>query len=233
MADLEVQVTMSVETVEALLNNGSLLYILKAVRSSSQAGRPLVWRRLDAYSSLTSVTWPDAVQAYTSFSPIQPGQTIEPGFAAAIQAGQILQVTQGGLGTVVQAGPPPPPYVTVENTTQTSFTCGLECAAAPYCAFPLYGLNTQSFGLSQKVLLMFSTDSFAPGAVIDGSLISSMSSPTILMAAVSPGVLIDLGSSPGAEVSFDLNQGWTWATGVQARQVSATANLTDLLIEPD
>jgi hypothetical protein len=43
MANLQVQITMSVSTVQALSDNGSLLYGLKAVRSSSAGGRPRGW----------------------------------------------------------------------------------------------------------------------------------------------------------------------------------------------
>ncbi len=231
MADLQVQITMSVETVEALQKNGSLLYTLKAVQSSSKAGRPLVWRRTDGYSALTSILWPQAAQAYTAFNPIAPDQKIEPGFSAAIQIGQTLQVKANGIGTVVNGGPPA--YISFYNTAQSYFTCGLACQDAPFCALPLYGLHEQSCGPLEKVLLMFSTDDIAPATVVESSLHAPPPLVSLsMLATISPGILIDMRSTGKVQVAFDINKGWSWSPGVQASPVPATANLTELLIEP-
>lgn len=237
MANLQVQITMNMSTVQALSDNGSLLYGLKAVRSSSAAGRPLVWMT-QPYSTNTTIGWTTATAAYTSFSPIQESVVVFPGFSAAIQTGQTLRVTAGGVGTIVTGGAPD--QISLFNTTQTYFTCGLaqssgSQASAPFCAFPLYGGNLQSFGPVEKILLMFSTDQLAPGTVIESTLSKAPAVvPSLFLAAISPGVLIDMtGAVNPVAVAFDINQGWSWATGVKAVRVAANANLVTLLIEPD
>lgn len=237
MANLQVQITMSVSTVQALTDNGSLLYGLKAVQSSSAAGRPLVWIT-QPYSTNTPVSWSTSVAAYTSFNPIKENEVISPGFSAAIQTGQTLNVAAGGVGTVVNGGPSA--QISIFNTTETSFTCGLaessgSQVSAPFCAFPLYGGNLQSFGPVEKILLMFSTDQLAPGTVIESTLSSGPIAASIqLFAAISPGALIDMtGAASPVPVTFDINQGWSWGAGVNAVRVPANANLVPLLIEPE
>ena len=156
----QVQITMSAASVKALLASGSSLYGFRAVGSSDQSGRPLIWCRVQDYSTTTTLSWLGDEEAYTSPSSIEPRATITVGFAAGVALGQTLQVKAGGVGEVV-AGPAG--LRSIRNTTEQPCTCGLAqaldgAAPTPYCAFPLHGLNLQTFTPESKVLLAFSTE---------------------------------------------------------------------------
>jgi hypothetical protein len=237
----QVTITMSATTVEMLSLNGSLLYTFKAVRNSSKAGRPLVWSSSDQYSTITRIGWDGLYSAYTSSQPIVPGSLIQPGFSHEIAPGQTLQVRGQGIGEVVSGGPSA--AISFANTTTAAFTVGIAesqgaASTAPYCAFPLFGLHLETIVPTAKVLLMFSTDSIAPGTVIDGSLgaaaggaaISAGAFETATFVAISAGLLIDLASASQAQVSFDINTGWV-SKAVPSLPVAAGADLVPLLIE--
>jgi hypothetical protein len=163
------------------------------------------------------------------------------GFSSVITLGQTLRVSDNGIGEVVAGGASA--AVSFYNTTTTAFTVGIsesqgEADAAPYCAFPFFGLNLETIVPTAKILLMFSTDSVLPGTVIEGSLggaagatvISASGLENSDLVAITPGVLVDLASAPSVSVTFDINAGWA-SPGVPVVSVAAGDNLVPLLIE--
>jgi hypothetical protein len=227
MTQYQTKVTMTTATVSALQTSGSYLYVFRAVQASDRAGRPVVWTR-QPYSQHTYVNWSASYDAYTSLSPIKAGQEIPVGFFAAINVGELLQVTAGGIGTVTSAGHNG--TISIQNTTSTPFTCGVGGglsgdAAAPLCAFPLNGNSLEVVTPLDKIMLMFSTQLIAPGTVIDDFYGAPLSS-------FGPGVLIDLASANQRTLSYDINTGWSWGGYNWAREVPAGTNLVPLLIEP-
>jgi hypothetical protein len=227
----QVSLTMAEDTVHDLINSGYYLYAFHAVQSSDKAGRPLVWIRVESYSVTTVIGWTEMYQAFTSQSKTIKGQ-IHAGFFASITDGQILRVNEGGTGVVTDGGRPA--TISILNSTTTQFVCGISLKGALTCAFPLYGENEQVITPTAKVLLIFSTQRIAIGTVIEyisdprGSQYQGLDS----LAAISPGILIDLCASHQREVSFDINDGWTWGGGAWAQVVPANTNLVPLLIEP-
>jgi hypothetical protein len=68
--DYLVNISMSVDTVQELLQNNFYLYGFKAVQSAIGGGSPLVWFKTETYSTQTAVGWEEQYQAYTSNSNI-------------------------------------------------------------------------------------------------------------------------------------------------------------------
>lgn len=217
--DYKVNITMTPDTVQALLNAGFNLYGFKAVQATNQGGAPLVWFKTDVFSVDTEISWVKEYEAYTSRSEIISNGQITASFSTDITLGQTLNVESGGVGSVVNGGPAT--AISIFNTTSTQFTCGIseevEGQAKPLCAFPLFGNNLDVIAPIEKVLLLFSTNPVNTG--------------TVIMQAYGPGVLIDLTSSNERNVSYDINQGWSWGGFSWAQQVAANANLVPLLIE--
>lgn len=214
----QVTVTMSPTTVTTLLASNFILYGFKAVQSAS-AGTPLVWFQTESFSANTVVSWTEQYQAYTSTSTIIPDGEIVASFSAPINLGQQMNVSAGGLGTVVGGGPAT--AISILNTTSTPYTTGVSQVtggvAQPICAFPLYGNNEDVIAPIEKVLLMFSTIPVNTGTVIEQSY--------------GPGLLIDLTASNQRTVSYDINAGWSWGGYNWAQQIPASSDLIPLLID--
>ena len=219
MADYEVTITMTPDTVTKLVDGKYNMYGFKAVQSSQGGGVPLVWFKTDTFSATTNVEWQGQYQAYTSRSDSITNGHVEASYATDINLGQMLNVVAGGTGAVVGGGPST--AISIKNTTKTPFTCGISemtgGKAKPLCAFPLYGLQMDVMAPIEKVLLMFSTTAINTGTVIEK--------------AYSSGIFIDLTSAPQRDVVFDINNGWDWGGFAWAEQIDPNSNLVPLLVE--
>jgi hypothetical protein len=230
MSGFQLNISMSKDTVDDLAGNGSQLYVLRAVQSSDQSGRPVVWSVTKDFSVLTTLRVPAGLQVYTSFDSVTKGTQIDVAFTAGIQTGQTLRVGNNAIGTVKLNGLAG--TVSILNTTTTPFACGLsgtdnDGKLAPFCAFPLFGKNKSTITPLDRILLQFFTDSIETGAVLEGPLARNLDATT------TPGLLIDMTGASPATVSFDINQGWKWNPGVvNAKRVPPNAKLVDLLIVP-
>ena len=151
-------------------------------------------------------------------SKIIPNGSITAGYHTNIDLGEQLNVVAKGTGSVVSGGPTT--AISIYNTTQTPFTCGIsevvEGTAKPLCAFPLYGTQLDVMAPIAKVFLMFSTKPVNTGTVIEQ--------------AYSPGIFIDLTANNERTVDYAINRGWSWS-GVWAKQIPPNENLVPLLIE--
>lgn len=230
MTQYTVTLSLPPATMAALTGSGFVLYALRATRSSDLAGRPLVWRSQDDYAPTTVISWLDGYTAYTSGSPIVVGQPVLAGFSIAVTLGQVLQVIKGGGGTVRAGGPAG--TVSLSNTTNSAFTCGVGGGAAGdqqpvFCAFPLYGLNLQVLSPLQVVLLMFSTQQLAPGTVFAGMPTGEDDS----LDASTPSLLVDLSGQSSRSVGYDIDAGWSWDGGSWAQQLPAGTDLVPYLIQ--
>ena len=218
--DYQVSITMSPETVQALLGGNYLLYGFKAVQATQGGGAPLVWFHSQTYSTLTEISWQEQYQAYTSDSEIIPNGQIVASFSTDIDLGQTLQVDKGGFGSVVDEGPET--AISILNTTNLPFTCGIsqmqDGAPKPLCAFPLYGEGLDAIAPIEKVLLTFST--------------LPLHTATVIFQAYSQSILIDLTAGNHRSVQFDINKGWSWGGFSWAQTVPPDSNLLPLLIEP-
>jgi hypothetical protein len=226
MKQYQVTILMNDETVTALERSGHALQAFRAIRSSDRAGRPLLWRR-ESCSPRTQVGWSDSYDAYTARDLIEPGKEIHVGFYAAVEAGDVLRVRAGGTGDVTADGDPR--AISVQNTTTTHFTFGIgdgtNGGMAAFCAFPLHGMYQQVLRPSEKILLRFSTQEITPGTVIGGE------HDQIVRTSFGPGILVDLAAGLHRELSYDIDEGWSWGRYSWARQIPAGADLVPLLIE--
>ncbi len=234
-SDLRIKIVMSSETVGSLNSGGFYLYSFKAVQSTDQAGRPLIWFRTQNYSLNTTIEWSNRYSAYTSFSRIEQNNQIVIGADIPITPGQTWVIdSNAGTGKVITAGPAT--AVSIHNTTTQQFTTGLlqpqTNDSKPLCAFPLFGGFVDVITPIDKVLLIFSTELLEPGTVIESLFnLTSELSRGYMWLSTSPGILIDLTDADLREVGFDINEGWSWGGFSWARGVSATENLVPLLIE--
>jgi len=215
-------------TATALKDGGYWLYALFAVEMSNAAARPTIWIATDNLSTKMHFTWSMAVSAYTSFSQIVDGGSIQFAFQAPIKLGQTLKVSAGGYGEVVTEGPPS--LISIANTTSTPFTAGLArglgTSLTPIFAAPLYGRQTNLVVPLPKILLEFSTRKLAAGTVLDSFVPSSA-----LIASFTESLLLTVPESGVREVAYNINKGWEWGGEPWAQTYPADADLAKILIE--
>ncbi len=215
-----ITITMDQDTVTALSGGKYSLYGFKAVQSSVGGGMPLVWFQSDKFGLTTTVDWVVQYEAYTSQSAIIPNGRITGLSSYGIDLAQQLAITTPqGTGTVGAGGTPL--GIEVLNETSTPVTCGISEVVAgqaePLCAFPLYGNGLDAMVPIQKVMLTFSTKQVNTGTVIEK--------------AYSQSILVDLTSANQREVTFDINDGWSWGGFSWAQAITANSNVVPLLIE--
>lgn len=215
----QVDVAMNTATVDDLNEGSFSLCVFKAVQCQRTDGKTVVWIKLlppqngrpSQYGTNTLITWDEQYKAYTSIS--FAGGSAE--VSADITLGQILSVIADGSYTVADGGVAT--AISIHNTTTTQFTCGIAQASSgnagtPICAFPLYGGDLDVIAPIEKIALMFSTGRADTGAFTSGAL-------------------IDLTDCNTRAVSFDMNNGWDWGGGGWGSPISATQNLSLLLID--
>ncbi|HEX8432128.1 MAG TPA: hypothetical protein VF625_12620, partial [Longimicrobium sp.] len=199
-----VSITMQQATANTLTDNGFSLYAFKAVQGTGK-GAPVVWFSSQDIGLATTIDWSESYQAYTSRTEvIAAGATITADNSYDSDLGGILTVNETiGTGAVTEGGDPR--GISINNTTETQFVCGISQLQngvyAPIAAFPLFGLNENLLVPVEKVFLMFATRTLDTGTVIEK--------------AFSSGMMIDLtGATPDAkgvvsrQVAYDVNTGW-------------------------
>lgn len=225
----DIQLSFSKETVLALINGGYSLYQMFAVCLSDDAARPTIWSRRQSFMKAMTLSWSDAVSAYTASVPVANGQQILAGFEIAIDNAQVLTVGVGGLGTVSAGGPAD--KISITNKTTTGYTTGLARAmggvTTPFFAAPLYGNQTLVVGVLPQTLLQISTKAYALGDVVDSFF------PMTDGAVFTSSVLITGDSTSPRKVTFDINKGWSWGGGSWAQNIPANANLSTVLIKTE
>ncbi|MEV5721145.1 hypothetical protein AB0L41_45390 [Amycolatopsis mediterranei] len=220
MADYQIEIDMSEETVDALDSGNFVLYGFKGVRTTL-AGAPLVWFQSTNFATNTYVDWTVDYETYTFSGAIIPGGVIRASNHYPTELGSTLNVTSDkGTGSVVQEGTSG--ALSIHNLTNKQFTCGISQkqftgASTPMCAFPLYGQHVDVIAPIERVLLMFSSMAVNTGTVIEK--------------AYSPGILVDLTGARNRTVSYDINAGWSWGSAPWGRAVPANAKLVPLLVE--
>jgi hypothetical protein len=216
-----VEITMSNETVEQLLNNGFQLYGFKGVDGPPN-GVPVVWFSTNVFSMNTNISWTEQYAAYTSLQTnLGPGTQIVASSSSEISLGQLDTINIGGIGTVTNDGSVG--EIAVLNATTTPYTCGLSVmnlttgSANPICAFPLFGGGLDNFAPIEVVYFMFATNPINTGVVVEQ--------------AFAPGIQVDMsGGITTATLEFDINMGWRgpgYTTSYPANQ-----NLVPVLVNP-
>ena len=222
----QVNIAMTGETVAALNANGFSLYGFRAVQSLS-GGSPVVWFQTTDFALNTSITWSENYQAYTSQSEIIPNAAITADPAYPIAPGQTLTISNpSGIGEVSGSEGPGAMQqgITILNQTVYPFTCGIlqqqpSGTFGPTCAFPLFADNLEMIVPMEQVFLMFSSLPLDTGTVIEQ--------------AYGPGILINLTGANTQSVSYDINQGWSWAGQASwAQSFPPNLTLVPLLVQP-
>lgn len=219
---------LSAATVTALINGGYYLYALHAVEITDGAAVPVIWAATQVISPATYVSWDLGVSAYTSLNKINSGKTIAIGAAVAASGGQTVNVSAGGMETLMNTGPAN--MISFANNVTTPFTIGFartdaSGTAVPIFAVPLYGLHNGQAYPSPQILLNFSTRRYRPG-----TMIMSIEPTGLPQASYGQSLLIDMNGVTTRSVSYDINTGWDWGSFVWANIVPANTNLSKILL---
>jgi len=194
---------------------------------SSGGGSPVAWFHTQDFALTTAISWEVAYQAYTSRSEIKPTLQIVAEASYPASPGDLFTVSNTmGIGEVGQGNSTQtrPDGISILNTTNTQFTCGIQQqqpngSFSPICAFQLFGNNMNVIVPIEQIFLMFSSMPINTGAVMEQ--------------AYGPGLLVDLTESPTQTVSYDINGGWTWADSAPwAQKYPPYQSLVPLLIQP-
>jgi hypothetical protein len=135
--------------------------------------------------------------------------------------GQTLNVTgKSGTGNVTTNGISG--AISITNQTTSQLTTGISQQnpmgrSTSMCAFPLFGNNRDVIAPIEQVALMFANQKVDTG--------------TVIYQAFGPGIFIDLTSDPEREVSYDINQGWSWNGQAWAQTIPSNADLVPFLIQ--
>jgi len=208
-------------TVNGLAAGNFSLYAFKAVQTKIGGGQPVVWFKTKDFSLSTEVTWSLDFGAYTSKTQIIANANIVASASYSIDLGQILEVQQStGTGGVKNNGTAG--AISIYNTTQQAFTCGISVKAGnssnAICAFPLYGENTNVIVPIEKVLVMFASDEVNTGTVIEKAFTSSF--------------LVDMTGAKDnkRQVKYDINTSWDADGAGWATKAKPNVQLAPLLI---
>jgi hypothetical protein len=223
----QLTITLNTATVQGLHDETYALYGFSAVRygprlamaRSFGGGYPLVWLRQTTYLENNIVTFDDAaLSAYVSVTPLVENAVIQVGVTAPATLGQTVSVDDNGQFAALASGSPG--VVSILNTGQTAWTCGLTQpigdGPAPTCAFPLHGGGQDMIAPTTKILIMFAIDSIPQGAAVS--------------TAYSNGFLIDFASEAQRAVTFDIDAGWSAGGATWARAIAPGTDLGSLLI---
>jgi hypothetical protein len=215
---------MTQDTVNNLTSNKYQLYAFKGVQTSA-SGYPVVWFVTTTFGLTTAVKWSEQYQAYTTTGSLVPGGSVTATNPYNINLHQTFDVTgSSGTGVVVNGGVES--AITIANQTSPGvpFIAGISeivgTSSNPLCAFTLFGTTTLQIAPVEQVLLMFATQTYNTGAVIENAFTS--------------GVLVDLTASNQRSVNYDINTGWSslpTAGASWAQLVSNNAPLAPLLID--
>lgn len=218
-AQYEIDIQMSLQTLQTLKQGGYALYAFKAVKVGVTGSAPLVWLKTSQYLTTTSITWQEEYQAYISNNTIIANGVIEPLATTAISPGQTAAVASNGMLTASGGGVPS--AISILNQSMVQWTCGVaqmvNGRVNPGCAVPLSGNVLDVFTPVEKVLLMFSTNVFNTG--------------TVVFQSPAPGLFVDLTGVAQRTVQFDINRGWNSAGAPWARPISPRSELVPLLIQ--
>ncbi len=216
-------IAMDDATVNGLAAGNFSLYAFKAVQTKIGGGQPVVWFKTKEFSLSTVVTWSLDFGAYTSKTQIIANANIVASASYPINLGQILEVQQPrGTGAVKQDGTAD--AISIYNTTNTPFTCGISVKAGnssnanAICAFPLFGENTNVIVPIEKVLVMFASDEVNTGTVIEKAFTSSF--------------LVDMtgASNNTRQIKYDINASWDAGGAGWANKQKPNVQLAPLLI---
>ncbi len=219
-------------TVRALLNGGYSLYAMFAVAMNNAAARPTVALVIKDLMPAIAMEWSADVAAFTSSSPIVEGRIVRPGYAVPIDPGQTLRIKAGGAGHVQNGGAPG--KITLLNETDSALTVGFahpasgENAPRPIYAVPLYGRQANVAAPLPKCLLVFTTETIPPGAVLEKAIPLSGRG-----GSSSQAVLVTADEGARRKLTFDINTSWDWGDFSWAQILPADADLVTALIERD
>lgn len=217
-----ISIKMSDKTLEGLDLSKASLYLFKASASSMGGGAPTVWSSTQAFSNDTEINWTESYAAYAAVGEVRNGVTFNGSSAKNLDLGESLLVAESAITKVSKVGTPG--WITVTNTTTTPFACGLaqpgpaDGKVAPICAFPLYGLHSDLIQPIEKVALVFATEAYKQGTVIEGS--------------IGPAVLVDLTGQQSAALTYDINGGWSWAPTEPVSDIASGEFVSALVTEP-
>jgi hypothetical protein len=217
MANYEINIELSQQTINALAQGGYALWALKAVRAQG-GGAPLLWYSTSNFTSVMRVTWQDQYAAYASTSQIIANAVINPESSVEMDLGQTVDLTP--TGALQAGGRGAPGAISILNQDSRQWTVGqsqsIDGESSPVCALPLYRQMQSQIVPVEQVLLMFSSNAANTG--------------TVMERAVSQGLLVDLTAQKSRTVQFDVNSGWN-TPGTWARQVTPNTDLVPLLIQ--
>lgn len=222
----QVNISMQGDTVTSLSDNSFSLYGFQVVQASA-GGSPVAWFQTRDFALTTNIAWEVGYQAYTSRSDIKPSLKIVAEASYPADLGDVLTISNAmGIGEVGQGSPSQAKTngISILNTTNSQFTCGLQQQQpgggfGPICAFNLFGNNMDVIVPVEQIYLMFTALPIHTGAVVEQ--------------AYGPGLLINLTESHTQTVSYDINGGWSWAeNGSWAQKYPPNQSLVPLLIQP-
>ncbi|WP_327296641.1 twin-arginine translocation signal domain-containing protein [Streptomyces sp. NBC_01197] len=196
-----VRVNMPAGTVRQLTATGHRLLMFKAVQSEqSNGGLPVLWSSARTYTTRTELAWTEQYYAFVTAAETPEGARLAGVDLTRVSPGQTLDVGEGARATVIGGGTPG--AVTISDTTAMPLSCGLAQPApegggpVPVCALSLAGQGQNVvFPVGQVVL------AFAAGPLEPGSVVKS---------APGPAIQVDLDRMSPADLSYDVESGWSW-----------------------
>jgi hypothetical protein len=222
MPSRKITVQMDDTTINALVNSGFSLYVMKAVKTDLKSGYALVWIKITAFSQNTLVQWKDEYLAYsTQQTTINNNQVVAGQNVYAINLGQTLSISKpSGTGEVYNDGIAN--TIAVSNKTTTQFSCGIgqntygkgNCL----CVVPLYGGMIDLFGLVDSVLLTIE----ATQREINSAIAQS----------TAPSLMVNMDGGTARTVTYHINTNWAGNQEGWCTQIAAGTNLTPWLLQP-
>jgi len=200
---LGISINLDSATSAALKAEGYVLYVLQGFETTRAQGQAFVWLEVKDPHDLITVGFMPPTKAYIGMSVAD----VKPGDIVILGEDDDLATSTGGN----------PHGVTFRNATKEPQVAGLAVggeAPVTVAAVPLDGLGEDIIVPLDTLLLTFSTAGARPGGALTQSMTQS---------------LLYKVSAAGAQVTFDINEGWSFGAAPWFRTVPAGEDLSTVL----
>lgn len=220
-----IQVEFDKTELDNIKKRGEKIYAFRAVKTSQDSGRPLVWQIFDVISDDGfTVQWNVENGAYYSYHKITPNSNYLTEKTYPTQFGQVLNIDEINIATVIDGEDKS--AISIFNGFTSEYVCGIsqkdkDDNFVPVCAFPLWPNHLDIIVPIEKVALIVATP--------------VQKTATVYEVSRGPGIFIDLTTDnlKNRKIKYD-SSGWHVTDGLgHAVPFDAKASMSHLLIDLD
>jgi hypothetical protein len=198
----QISISLSSETVQQLQAGDYSLQVFKGAKSNQSTALPALWCSFTVFGNTVELNWENSCSVFIAEEIKSNGVIIEIIDTPVAPLGSVITMLQDGT---ISVAPGDGDYFTVQNETNTAWSCGLlqqvnGSKPVPTCALPLPAGATDIVGPFEALVLAFSQVNIA-----NGTLVAQTTTPSV--------TVILTGDVNSVSVSYDFVTGWSNSNG--------------------